>query len=78
MCFSQPKMPPMKDPVLPKQPLQQQEPVGLQVGRTEDDNKFNNAKASRARKRLRITRDTAGAQVSGAPVGSSGGISGGM
>ena len=67
MCFSKPKMPEMKDPVLPKQPLQPTQPVGLSVGRTEDTDDFKNVKAKRSRGKLRISRtESAGVQVPGA------------
>lgn len=70
MCFGgTPKMPKQEDPVLPKQPLQPQQPVGLSVGRgDDDDNKFKMAKAKRNRGKLRIakTSDRAGVQVPGA------------
>ena len=61
-------MPKQEDPVLPKQPLQQQQPVGLSVGRTEDTDAFKMAKAKRQRKNLRIDRNTSnvGVQIAGA------------
>jgi hypothetical protein len=69
MCFApkMPKMPEQKDPILPKQPLAPQQPVGLSVGRTEETDQFKNAKAKRSRGKLRIMSDSAGVQVSGAP-----------
>lgn len=67
MCFGAPKVPKYesKDPVLPKQAIQQQQPVGLSVGRTNETNDFKDAKAKRSRNKLRITSDTAGVQVAG-------------
>lgn len=56
MCFSSPKIPEQKDPILPKQPLQQTQPVGLSVGRTNESDDFKQVKAKRARGKLRINR----------------------
>lgn len=65
MCLGKPKIPKMpepKDPILPQQPLQQTQPANLQIGRTEgEDNK--KLKQNRSRRKLRITKDTAGVQA---------------
>ena len=62
-----PKMPAQKDPVLPQQPLQMANPANLLIGRVEgEDNK--KLKQHRSRRKLRITKDTAGVQ---APSGGS-------
>jgi hypothetical protein len=70
MCLSKPKIPKMpepKDPILPQQPLQVANPANLQIGRVEgEDNK--KLKQNRSRRKLRITKDTAGVQ---APSGGS-------
>ena len=64
MCMKpkMPKMPKPKDPVLPQQPLQQTQPANLQIGRGdgEDDKKL---RLNRSRRKLRITKDTAGVQA---------------
>lgn len=70
MCFGSkapPAPPPPPDPVLPAQPIIQQQPIGLKAGRTEEDDKFKQTKAQRARKKLRIqkTESVAGVQVGG-------------
>lgn len=74
MCFSAPKIPKyeQKDPILPKQPLQQTQPASLQVGRVEgqDNSKL---KANRGRKSLRIQLDNAGVQTTGG-IGKAGGV----
>ena len=79
MCMSKPKMPKAptpKDPVLPTQPIAPQNPASLQVGRKDEDDSTSKLKANKARKKLRIKRDTSavGTQVSGG--GSVGGSSG--
>ena len=84
MCFgggSPPPPPPPKDPVLPAQPIVQQQPIGFKgAGRTEEDDKFRQTKAARARKKLRIkpTENKAGLQSPGAQakarVGQSSGV----
>ena len=57
-----PKMPKPKDPILPQQPLQVQQPANLQIGRTEgEDNK--KLKQNRSRRKLRIQTDKAGVQA---------------
>ena len=64
MCFSKPKMPKMpeqKDPILPQQPLQATQPANLQIGRTDAED--NKVKQNRSRRKLRITKDTAGVQT---------------
>jgi len=66
MCFGgTPKMPKQEDPVLPKQPLQPQQPVGFQM-RNESEDKFAQAKKKRQGK-LRIEKTTSkvGVQVPG-------------
>ena len=77
MCMGgTPKMPKQKDPILPPQPIQRQEPVGLKVGRTEaEDTKV--IKKNRARRKLRIGRDRVSTQTTGKPVGTSSGVQGG-
>jgi len=59
-----PAMPEQKDPILPPQPLQQQQPANLKIGRREgEDNSV--LKRNRSRAKLRITRDAAGVQTAG-------------
>ena len=76
MCLKpkMPKMPEPKDPVLPKQPLQQSQPANLQIGRGEGED-MKKLKQSRSRRKLRITKDTAGTQAPSA--GGSMAVSGG-
>lgn len=70
MCMSKPKMPKMpepRDPILPSQPIAPQNPASLQVGRKDEDDSTSKLNANKARKKLRIKRDTSGVdtQVSG-------------
>lgn len=76
MCMSTPKAPKVKDPVLPPQPIQRQEPIGLKVGRTEaEDTKV--IQKNRARRKLRIGRDRVSTQTTGSSVGLASGVQGG-
>ena len=76
MCMSSPKMPPPPkpaDPVLPSQPIVQQNPAGLQVGRKDEDDATSKLKANKARKKLRIKRqDTQSVQTTATPQKASG------
>ena len=71
MCFGGgPDIPPPpkpSDPILPQQPIAPQNPASLQVGRKDEDADSQKLKANKARKKLRIKRDTSnvGTQVSG-------------
>ena len=83
MCFggsAPPPPPPPKDPILPAQPIIQQQPIGLKAGRTEEDDKFKQTKAQRARKKLRIkaSESKAGLQTPGAQARQRVGQSSGM
>ena len=78
MCmFSKPKMPEMPEPKLPNQPLQQQQPAGLAVGRNEDrERSSEKIKKNRGRRKLRIDRTV---QAPGGAVGNTSGVTtGGM
>lgn len=75
MCMSKPKMPKMKEPKLPPQPLQRQEPAGFQVGRDEDDKGVQKIKANRSRRKLRIrSSDKVSTQTAGSKVGAASGV----
>lgn len=71
MCFGGkpniPAPPTPKDPILPQQAIVQQNPASLQVGRKDEEADTQKLKAGRARKKLRIKRDTGkvDTQVSG-------------
>ena len=80
MCMSTPKMPKApkpQDPILPAQPIAPQNPASLQVGRKDEDDSTSKLKANKARKKLRIKRDTSGVgtQMSGGGgTGAAGGV----
>lgn len=73
MCFGAPKIPKyeQKDPVLPKQALQQTQPASLQVGRVEGEDN-SKLKANRGRKSLRISLDKS--VQTNSKVGGAGGV----
>lgn len=61
-----PPTPQPKDPVLPNQPIVTQQPVGLGVGRKDEDSATSKLNANKARKKLRIKRNVGTeTQVSG-------------
>jgi hypothetical protein len=76
MCiFGKPKqqaLPEPKDPVLPKQPLQQQQPAALQVGRKESEGD-QVLKKNKSRRKLRISKDNASIQTTSS-VGKASGV----
>lgn len=75
MCFGSPDMPEVpepKDPILPKQPLQQQQPAGLDVGRKDDEDSIKTLKKNRSRGKLRIKLDKVSTQAPSAAMKASG------